>query len=50
MTTAFSNGANSSTNGLKSNNTAKTSLNDLTSDLIEQVRPDRNTHGISDDR
>ena len=44
MTTAFSNGSNSFTNGLKSNNSAQTSLNDLTSNLIEQVRPDRNTH------
>ncbi|MEM9272645.1 MAG: GTP cyclohydrolase I FolE [Cyanobacteria bacterium P01_F01_bin.143] len=46
MTTAFSNGSNSSTNGLKSNNGVSASLNGLQSSLIEQVvtRPDRNTH------
>ena len=44
MTTAFSNGSNSSTNGFKSKNGVTTSLNGLTSNLIEQIRPDRNTH------
>ena len=46
MTTAFSNGSNSSTNGFKSKNGVTASLNGLQSNLIEQVvtRPDRNTH------
>ncbi len=50
MTTAFSNGSNSSTNGFKSENGSTASIdslnNSLKSSLIEQVvtRPDRNTH------
>ncbi|ELS02976.1 GTP cyclohydrolase I [Xenococcus sp. PCC 7305] len=45
MTTAFSNGSNSSTNGFKSKNGADASLDSLKASLIEQVvtRPDRNT-------
>lgn len=46
MTTAFSNGSNSSANGFKSQNGADSSINGLKNSLIEQVvaRPDRNTN------
>ncbi|MGK7895665.1 MAG: GTP cyclohydrolase I FolE [Xenococcus sp. (in: cyanobacteria)] len=46
MTTAFSNGSNSSSNGFKSKNDTMASLNGVNSGLIDQIvtRPDRNTH------